>query len=303
MPLRRSRPVGRTGSPSSARTGGYYDYSILDQGNVERYGAAPRDYSTDVVGRAARGFLKSPGIQDGSRPFFLYYAPFAPHGRWVPGPRDLRVQAPVPFESPAFDEPNVSDKPAVRSRCARRWRAKRVRRLTMLWNSVYGTLRDVDRWVGRFQRVLPPSVLDNTVLIFMSDNGVEWGDHGLTYKGYPYERSIAVPLIFAGPQIVHGVNHGLASNLDIAPTIADLTGGFPPGPLTAPRWCRRSPVPGPSRRRACCSNTCRCGSRPRTADCERSAGNTSSIAAAPKSSTTCVVIRTSCGTSRTRGLS
>ena len=210
------------------KNGGYYDYSILDQGNVERYGARPRDYSTDVVGRAARGFLESPGIQDGSRPFFLYYAPFAPHGRWIPGPRDLRVKAPVPFESPAFDEPNVSDKPAY-VRDATPLTAKRVRRLTMLWNDVYGTLRDVDRWVGRFQRVLPPSVLDNTVVIFMSDNGVEWGDHGLTYKGYPYERSIAVPLIFAGPHIVHGVNQGLASNLDIAPTIADLAGASLPG--------------------------------------------------------------------------
>ena len=64
------------------KNGGYYNYSISDQGHVERYGAAPHDYSTDVVGRAARGFLKSPGIQDGSRPFFLYYAPFAPHGKW-----------------------------------------------------------------------------------------------------------------------------------------------------------------------------------------------------------------------------
>ncbi len=212
------------------KNGGYYNYSILDKGQVERYGAAPRDYSTDVLGRAARGFLKSPGIQDGSRPFFLYYAPFAPHGRWVPGPRDARVKAPVPFESLAFDEPNASDKP-IYVRDANPLTTKRVQRLTELWNSVYGILRDVDRWVGRFQRALPQSVLDNTVVIFMSDNGTEWGDHGLTYKGYPYERSISVPLIFAGPRVVHGVNRGLASNLDIAPTIAGLTGVPLPGPV------------------------------------------------------------------------
>jgi choline-sulfatase len=40
-----------------------------------------------------------------------------------------------------------------------------------------------------------------------------------------------VPLIIAGPGIEHGINHGLASNLDIAPTIADLTGVTPPGPF------------------------------------------------------------------------
>ena len=78
--------------------GQYYDYRISDQGQLERYGSAPRDYSTDVLGRAARGFLRSPDIQDGSRPFFLYYAPFAPHGSMVPGPRDHDVRAAVPFD-------------------------------------------------------------------------------------------------------------------------------------------------------------------------------------------------------------
>jgi arylsulfatase A-like enzyme len=228
------------------KNGDYYNYPIDDQGQVERYGSAPHDYSTDVVGRAARGFLQSPGIQDGSQPFFLYYAPFAPHGRWVPGPRDRRVKAPVPFESPAFGERNLSDKP-VFVRNAHPLGAKRIQRLAVLWNRVYGTLRDVDRWVGRFQRALPPSVLDNTVFIFMSDNGLEWGDHGLTYKGYPYERSIAVPLIFAGPGIVHGVNRGLASNLDITPTIADLTGVSLPGPLDGtslvPALAGTGPIP------------------------------------------------------------
>jgi N-acetylglucosamine-6-sulfatase len=226
--------------------GGYYNYSILDQGRVERYGAAPRDYSTDVLGRAARGFLESPDIQDGSRPFFLYYAPFAPHGVLVSGPRDARVKAPVPFESPAFEEPNLSDKPAyVRARDP--LTAKRIHRLTVLWNRMYGILRDVDHWVGRLERALPPPVLKNTVIIFLSDNGTEWGDHGLTYKGYPYERSISVPLIVAGPRVAHGVNQGLASNLDIAPTIADLTGVSLPGPVDGtslvPALTGRGPIP------------------------------------------------------------
>jgi len=122
-----------------------------------------------------------------------------------------------------------------------------VQRLTELWNSVYGILKDVDRWVGRFQRALPQSVLDNTVVIFMSDNGTEWGDHGLTYKGYPYERSISVPLIFAGPRVVHGVNRALASNLDIAPTIGGLTGVPLPGPVDGtslvPALTGRGPIP------------------------------------------------------------
>src|SRR5262245_32069185 len=228
------------------KNGRYDDYAISDQGRLERYGSAPRDYSTDVVGRAARAFLRRPDIQDGSRPFFLYFAPFAPHGHVVPGPRDGDVTAPVSFESPAFDERDVSDKPPI-VRNVPPLTAKRVHQLTDAWNHVYGTLRDVDRWVGRFQRALPAPVLADTVLVFLSDNGQEWGDHRLTFKGYPYERSIAVPLIIAGPDVEHGVNHGLASNLDIAPTIVDLTGVVPPGPFDGtslvPALAGTGPIP------------------------------------------------------------
>ena len=94
-----------------------------------------------------------------------------------------------------------------------------------------GHWSDVDRWVGKFERTLPAPVLADTVFVFLSDNGVEWGDHRLEFKGYPYERSIRVPFIIAGPGIEHGVNRSLASNLDIAPTIMDLTGVTPPGPF------------------------------------------------------------------------
>jgi len=228
------------------KNGSYYDYTISDQTQLERYGSAPRDYSTDVLGRAATRFLQSPDIQDGSRPFFLYFAPYAPHGNMVPGPRDRDVRAPIPFTSPAFNERDVSDKPPV-VRNARQLGAHQVLRLTKAWNRVYGTLVDVDRWVGRVQRALPAPVLADTDIIFLSDNGNEWGDHRLTFKGYPYERSIAVPLIIAGPGVDHGVNHGLASNLDIAPTIVDLTGVVPPGSFDgtslAPALAGTGPIP------------------------------------------------------------
>ena len=211
------------------KNGGYYDYTISDQGHVEDTGGEAR--TTRPTCSAARPEVSSAeGIQDGSRPFFLYFAPYAPHGRAVPGPVDHGVRAPIPFESGAFNERTVSDKPpfvsdtgligAVELANHARW-----------WNRMYGALVDVDRWVGKFERTLPAPVLADTVFVFLSDNGVEWGDHRLEFKGYPYERSIRVPLIIAGPGIEHGVNRSLASNLDIAPTIMDLTGVTPPGPF------------------------------------------------------------------------
>jgi N-acetylglucosamine-6-sulfatase len=210
--------------------GDYYGYDISDQGLLHHYGSAPRDYSTDVLGRAARSFLRAPDIQDATTPFFLYLATFAPHGSTVPGPRDRHVEAPVPFASPAFDEHDVADKPPYVRRIPLLTNA-RIAQLARAWNRVYGALRDVDRWVERLQRALPTPVLDRTIILFMSDNGFEWGDHRLTFKGYPYERSIAVPLIIAGPGVQPGVNDNVVSNLDIAPTLLALTGVAPPGQM------------------------------------------------------------------------
>ena len=67
--------------------------------------------------------------------------------------------------------------------------------------------------------------LDNTYLIFTSDNGALHGQHRFGSGKYLiYEPSIRVPLIIAGPDVRVGEENSLVSNVDLAPTIADLTG-------------------------------------------------------------------------------
>jgi len=217
-------PIGWTSWHSFlGGNGDYYDYLTDDNGVLHTHGKRTSDYSTDVFGDQARRFLRSPQIQGGTQPFFLYFAPFAPHTHMVPSPRDRDVRAPRPFESPAYNERNVSDKPPyVRDRPLFGTRAHN--KLRIEWDHAYGTLRSVDRWLGRFERVLPDPVRARTIFIFTSDNGYEWGDHRLDYKEYPYERSIRVPLIFAGPGIVPGVTAALVQNADLTPTILDLAG-------------------------------------------------------------------------------
>jgi arylsulfatase A-like enzyme len=201
----------------------YYDYRSSDDGVLHRHGSDPSDYSTDVFGRRARAFLESPHIQDGTQPFFLYYAPFAPHGSIVPAERDRGVRAPTSFETKAYNERDVRDKP----RYVRRTDLLTPHdhdRMTKAWDRVYGTLRAVDRWLGRFERTLPHAVRRHTIFIFTSDNGQEWGDHRLDYKTFPYERSVRVPLIIAGPGIEHGSSGTPVVNADLMPTILDLVG-------------------------------------------------------------------------------
>jgi arylsulfatase A-like enzyme len=217
-------PIGWTSWHSFVGgNGDYYDYQTDDDGVLHAHGSGPKDYSTDVFGRHARGFLRSPKIQDGTQPFFLYFSPFAPHSHMTPAPQDEDVRAPGPFESPAYNERTVADKPPyVRDRPL--FGLKSYDKMSAQWDRTYGTLRSVDRWLGRFERALPDAVLARTIFIFTSDNGYEWGDHRLNYKEYPYERSIRVPLIVAGPGIRRGSSDALVENADLTPTILAFAG-------------------------------------------------------------------------------
>ena len=73
--------------------------------------------------------------------------------------------------------------------------------------------------------------LENTYIIFTSDNGYHLGEHRLVAgKATPYEEDIVVPLIIRGPGIQPSqvLNGYVTGNIDIAPTIADLAGVIPP---------------------------------------------------------------------------
>ncbi len=69
---------------------------------------------------------------------------------------------------------------------------------------------------------------ENTVVIFLSDHGYLWGEHGLGGKWLLYEESIRTPIIIRGPGIADikpGIKlDDLALNIDIAPTILDIAG-------------------------------------------------------------------------------
>lgn len=88
------------------------------------------------------------------------------------------------------------------------------------------TLRGIDRSVGRLIDQLERSgQLDNTILIYMGDNGFSFGEHGLIDKRHAYEESMRVPLLVYGPgQTFTEDTDALLMNVDIGPTILDLAG-------------------------------------------------------------------------------
>ncbi len=85
----------------------------------------------------------------------------------------------------------------------------------------------VDKQVGRLIDLLEnKGLLDNTIIIFMSDHGELLGDHGMYYKGpFFYEPSIRVPLIISSPSLLKNRRQkALVELVDIAPTLLDAAG-------------------------------------------------------------------------------
>jgi arylsulfatase A-like enzyme len=61
---------------------------------------------------------------------------------------------------------------------------------------------------------------DSTLAFFVSDNGILWGEFGLTGKRLPYRSAVEIPLLMRGPdRLDPSGDERVVSNVDIAPTI------------------------------------------------------------------------------------
>lgn len=200
------------------RTGAYYDYSLTDG---THFGSDPADYSTDVLGaRAARFVRRTPSEQ----PLFLVFTPFAPHKPYRPAPRHLHDFADkLPSYRPASVTENVSDKPPfLRDRPRVKQRAIDFVRIRQ-----QEQLESVDDAVGEIVDALRESGrLRNTLLIYMSDNGLMIGDHHMIGKALPYRFATDVPLAMRwdGRIAAGRTDRRLTSTVDVAATIVAATG-------------------------------------------------------------------------------
>ena len=86
----------------------------------------------------------------------------------------------------------------------------------------------VDEGVGRIYSALEKrDLLDQTLIVFTSDNGYFYGEHGLTIeRRMPYEESIRTPLVMRYPALIEpgSRSEGFALSVDIAPTVLDFAG-------------------------------------------------------------------------------
>lgn len=87
-------------------------------------------------------------------------------------------------------------------------------------------VENVDRWVGLYiDELRRRGELDNTIVVFSSDHGEMLGQHNRWGKHVPYQASVGVPLIAAGPGIkANAESDALVSIMDLASTFLDYGG-------------------------------------------------------------------------------
>ncbi len=201
-----------------------FNYDLNVNGEIIHHGDNARDYITDVLAAHALDFLDRSTASN--QPFFLYLAPYAPHSPSIPAPRHEGMFAGESApRTPAFNERNIQDKPDwVQSS---RLSDERIARIDSSYRQRLESLMAVDEMVDVVvQRLDEHGALENTYILFLSDNGYFLGEHRLPHgKDAPYDAASRVPLIVRGPGIAAGSSVGeIALNIDLFPTIAELAG-------------------------------------------------------------------------------
>lgn len=109
------------------------------------------------------------------------------------------------------------------------WRFDTPEKYQEYLKNYYRLATEVDTTVGHVLAELKQQgALENTLVIFIGDNGYFHGEHGLADKWYPYEESIRVPLIVRDPRLPAEkrgkTNDDFVLNVDLAPTILAAVG-------------------------------------------------------------------------------
>lgn len=214
---------------------------------ISRNGAQAKmvkGYSTDNYTKWAVDYINGKNQRQG-KPWFLWLCYGAVHGPFTPADRHLDEYAEVKVAPPKDIFPPRKGKPEY-SRAIEFWEQSKegvpVER-KVRENSPVGmkdvpgrSLKDwvrqyhqgvlaIDEGVGKIMKALEETGQDeNTLVIFTSDQGFAWGQHGMKNKVAPYQAAVAAPLIIRPvPSVAKRVQGRVikqpVSGVDIAPTI------------------------------------------------------------------------------------
>jgi len=200
-----------------------YDWNMSSNGTSVHYGTSAADYEVNVLAQKTSDFIAASAAS--GQPFFAYFTPTATHSPWRASPTWSGKFATTPVKgSPNFNEADVSDKPAWVRALPTRDRSVMDANRRKEWaaaGSVDDAVRRID---GALQTA---GVIDNTVVIFMTDNGYAFGEHRWVKKICEYNECNSTPLLVRYPGQGGRQDSHLISNVDLASTISEIGGATP----------------------------------------------------------------------------
>lgn len=201
--------------------------------NVNGKRVAQKGYITDELTDYAVDWLQRQKPQD--KPFFLYLSHKAVHANFTPAERHAGSLEELPWDPP-FSMTLTKEMAETQPRWMRdqrnSWHGVDFPYHSNLdveeyYKAYCETLKGVDDSVARVIKQLEDmGVANNTLVIYMGDNGFMFGEHGLIDKRVAYETSIRVPMLAWSPAMIKPgtVVEEVVANIDIAPTILDVMG-------------------------------------------------------------------------------
>ena len=216
--------------------GAYFNNKFLVDGKP----TPTQGYITDHINRFALEFLTK---RDRSKPFVLFVGHKAVHGPFEPDPKYKPLFEREWMPLPKTWDDDYQGRPSYLKTRRKSWHGLEGLlakfHYSDLQRKVAACLVSVDDGVGQILRQLEQEgQLDDTVVIYSSDNGYFQGEHGLNDKRAMYEDSIRVPFLVRYPRLIKPgrVFDQMVLNVDLAPTLLDLAGAAVPSRMQGRSW-------------------------------------------------------------------
>lgn len=200
---------------------------------VYQPGVDPENYPTSYVAERAVAAIEE--YSQSADPYFLMVSFPDPHHPFTPPGEYWGMYDPEGMPLPeTFDMPHENVPAHIQSMLKRRgsggdeyvgW-SPTAQQYRHALAAEYGMISMIDSAVGRIMDALDGSgTRERTTVIFTSDHGDMFGDHGLMFKhAMHYEACTRVPLVISGPTGDTGRYDSIVSTLDIPATVLDIAG-------------------------------------------------------------------------------
>ncbi len=199
--------------------------------NIDGRRVDEKGYMTDLISGYARDFI----ARKRDKPFCAYVAHKAVHGPFTPAARHKALYSDRPIVRAANAKDPLRNKPAlIRDVNGQPAVTPGGGSADELIRNQLRCLKSIDEGVGEIVKTLESNgQLDETLILFTSDNGYFWGEHGLGDKRWAFEESLRIPMVARYPKAIRAgsVIAGDALNIDVAPTMLDAAGLRPPAQM------------------------------------------------------------------------